>query len=309
VAGAYNDPWRASVGVDVQVHDGESRRVFLVVFPTVTDQNAETTTGPRVSAAGMAGGPRGASGRRATGDAHARARGASGKKVGRAASAGASSLPVQGMTETPSRDAEVASPPTGATAEGTADRQAAIERPATEPLRLFDDAEFGVAPGLAAAGRRRAGRARTHRDGPCLPASPSRGQTAQVRGVASSPASAVGDAAKSADGDSGAGRGGSVAESDDDVGAAPDAQYVGPRPADVAGTAGLAPRLVTVAAAASLLGVGRSTAYELIADGELRVVHIRRSARVPVEEIDAFVARLQRQAEHDASPDVHPGPR
>jgi excisionase family DNA binding protein len=56
---------------------------------------------------------------------------------------------------------------------------------------------------------------------------------------------------------------------------------------------GLAPRLVTVAVAAKLLGISRSTLYELIAAGEVEVVHIRRSARVAVADIDAYVDRLR----------------
>jgi excisionase family DNA binding protein len=56
------------------------------------------------------------------------------------------------------------------------------------------------------------------------------------------------------------------------------------------------PRLLTVSAAARLLGVGRSTAYELIAAGELEVVHIGRSARVPVAAIDAYIEQLRARA-------------
>ena len=56
------------------------------------------------------------------------------------------------------------------------------------------------------------------------------------------------------------------------------------------------PRLLTVFVAARLLGVGRSTAYELIAAGELEVVHIGRSARVPVAAVDAYVERLRARA-------------
>lgn len=56
------------------------------------------------------------------------------------------------------------------------------------------------------------------------------------------------------------------------------------------------PRLLTIATAARLLGVGRSTAYELIAAGELEVVHIGRSARVPVAAIDAYIERLRARA-------------
>ena len=56
------------------------------------------------------------------------------------------------------------------------------------------------------------------------------------------------------------------------------------------------PRLLTIATAARLLGIGRSTAYELIAAGELEVVHIGRSARVPLVAIDAYVERLRATA-------------
>lgn len=60
---------------------------------------------------------------------------------------------------------------------------------------------------------------------------------------------------------------------------------------------GLEPRLLTVSDAARLLGIGRTTAYELIAAGELEVVHIGRSARVPTAEVDAFVERLRVRSE------------
>ncbi|HUW01558.1 MAG TPA: helix-turn-helix domain-containing protein [Acidimicrobiales bacterium] len=53
------------------------------------------------------------------------------------------------------------------------------------------------------------------------------------------------------------------------------------------------PRLLTITQAAALLGVGRTTTYELISGGELEVVHIGRSARVPVESIDDLVSRLR----------------
>jgi len=45
--------------------------------------------------------------------------------------------------------------------------------------------------------------------------------------------------------------------------------------------------------AARLLGVGRSTAYELLATGELESVHIGRSRRVPVVAVENYVARLR----------------
>ena len=53
------------------------------------------------------------------------------------------------------------------------------------------------------------------------------------------------------------------------------------------------PRLVTVPDAARLLGIGRTTAYELIAAGQLEVVHIGRSTRVPTTAVDSFVNRLR----------------
>ena len=53
------------------------------------------------------------------------------------------------------------------------------------------------------------------------------------------------------------------------------------------------PALLTINEAAARLRVGRSTAYELIASGQLEVVHIGRSARVPVDAIDQFVQDLR----------------
>jgi excisionase family DNA binding protein len=40
-----------------------------------------------------------------------------------------------------------------------------------------------------------------------------------------------------------------------------------------------------------MLGIGRSLAYELIAAGELEVVHVASVMRVPVEAVHAFVER------------------
>jgi excisionase family DNA binding protein len=51
--------------------------------------------------------------------------------------------------------------------------------------------------------------------------------------------------------------------------------------------------LLTVVEAGKLLGVGRTTAYELIGSGDLEVVHIGRAARVPVDSVHAYVARLR----------------
>lgn len=52
-------------------------------------------------------------------------------------------------------------------------------------------------------------------------------------------------------------------------------------------------RLLTVREAAQVLGVGRTTVYELIASDELEVVHIGRSARIPTAAIDDFIDRLR----------------
>jgi excisionase family DNA binding protein len=50
--------------------------------------------------------------------------------------------------------------------------------------------------------------------------------------------------------------------------------------------------LLTVVEAAAMLGVGRTTAYELIAGGELQLVHIGRSARVPLVAVHRYVDGL-----------------
>lgn len=51
--------------------------------------------------------------------------------------------------------------------------------------------------------------------------------------------------------------------------------------------------LLTIEDAGKALGVGRSTVYELIGHGDLEVVHIGRSARVPVDSVQGFVRRLR----------------
>jgi excisionase family DNA binding protein len=60
---------------------------------------------------------------------------------------------------------------------------------------------------------------------------------------------------------------------------------------DAVPNAGVAPLLLGVRDAAQVLGIGRSTLYELIAAGEIEVVHIGRSARVPVVALQTFVDR------------------
>ena len=54
--------------------------------------------------------------------------------------------------------------------------------------------------------------------------------------------------------------------------------------------------LVRVEEAGDLLGIGRSTVYELIARGEIETVHIGRSCRVPVAALDEYVERLREAA-------------
>ena len=65
--------------------------------------------------------------------------------------------------------------------------------------------------------------------------------------------------------------------------------------------------LLTVLEAAHALGVGRSTAYELINAGELEVVHIGRACRIPVAAVEAYVERLRRPR-HSTSFAVRPHP-
>jgi excisionase family DNA binding protein len=50
------------------------------------------------------------------------------------------------------------------------------------------------------------------------------------------------------------------------------------------------PELLTITEAASALAIGRTTVYELIGAGDLDVVHIGRSSRIPLDAIHAFVA-------------------
>ena len=51
--------------------------------------------------------------------------------------------------------------------------------------------------------------------------------------------------------------------------------------------------LLSIQEAGRALGIGRSKMYELIAAGELETVHIGRAVRVPVDAIEALVARLR----------------
>lgn len=54
-----------------------------------------------------------------------------------------------------------------------------------------------------------------------------------------------------------------------------------------------APRvMLTVEQAAAALSIGRTTTYALIKSGELRSLTIGRLRRIPLDEIEAYTARL-----------------
>ena len=52
------------------------------------------------------------------------------------------------------------------------------------------------------------------------------------------------------------------------------------------------PLLVSVEQAAGLLGIGRTTLYELMRQGDVRPIRIGRCVRIPQRELEAYVARL-----------------
>jgi excisionase family DNA binding protein len=52
------------------------------------------------------------------------------------------------------------------------------------------------------------------------------------------------------------------------------------------------PLLLTVQQAAEMLGIGRSTIYELLAAGELRSIKLGGSRRIPVSAVREYVERL-----------------
>jgi excisionase family DNA binding protein len=55
------------------------------------------------------------------------------------------------------------------------------------------------------------------------------------------------------------------------------------------------PLLLTALQAAEMLGIGRTTVYELIATGDLETVHIGRSTRIPADSVHAFIALRRRR--------------
>jgi len=67
-------------------------------------------------------------------------------------------------------------------------------------------------------------------------------------------------------------------------------------PAPVAATPAIKRVLVSVEEAAQALGMGRTTAFALIRDGQLLTVKIGKRRLVAVSELDAFVLRRQKGA-------------
>ena len=65
------------------------------------------------------------------------------------------------------------------------------------------------------------------------------------------------------------------------------------RTARTARTADSTCLLLTVEQAAHRLGIGRSTAYQLIGNGQLRSIRIGHLRRVPVQELATFVDSLR----------------
>ena len=53
--------------------------------------------------------------------------------------------------------------------------------------------------------------------------------------------------------------------------------------------------LVTIPEAAAVLSVGRTTVYELIGSGQLTPIHIGRSVRLTVGQLEEFVDGLSRE--------------
>ncbi len=51
------------------------------------------------------------------------------------------------------------------------------------------------------------------------------------------------------------------------------------------------PLLVTIPQAAQLLAVGRSTIYELIWNHELQPIHIGRSVRLTIDDLENYIQR------------------
>jgi excisionase family DNA binding protein len=54
------------------------------------------------------------------------------------------------------------------------------------------------------------------------------------------------------------------------------------------------PLLLTVKEAAALIGIGRTTLYQLMDSGEIASVHVGSSRRIPLLSVHEFVERLSR---------------
>lgn len=65
--------------------------------------------------------------------------------------------------------------------------------------------------------------------------------------------------------------------------------------------------LLTTVQAARVLGVGRTTVYQLIKTGDLHPVHIARSCRISWAELERYVTRLD--AVNQPQPPPRPAPR
>ena len=59
-------------------------------------------------------------------------------------------------------------------------------------------------------------------------------------------------------------------------------------------------KLIRVSDVARRLSIGRTLAYELVANGTLRAIHVGAALRVPVDEIDRFIS--ERLADEDLAP-------
>lgn len=64
-------------------------------------------------------------------------------------------------------------------------------------------------------------------------------------------------------------------------------------PTDGQHTSAIDRLLLTTEQAAVVLGLGRTTVYALIKDGELRPIHIGRSCRLSRAELERYVDRLE----------------
>jgi excisionase family DNA binding protein len=66
--------------------------------------------------------------------------------------------------------------------------------------------------------------------------------------------------------------------------------------------------LLTTVQAGRVLGIGRTTVYQLIKTGELHAVHVARSCRISWAELERYVARLD-AANQPAEPPPAPARR